>query len=461
MSEPLSIGVVCFPTLGGSGVIATELALGLARRGHRIHLIASARPSRNVPQGQNELFHEVRVPPYPLFEYAPYTLALASKIVEVVREHGLDLLQVHYAVPHAVSALLARQVLGPAAPAIVASLHGTDVTRVGSDPAYRAVTAAAVAAADGITTPSDYLRREARRRFGLPPERAIDVLPNFVDTAHFAPAARRDRLRLAALFDGTGVISAAHDAARGDAHAAARDAARDAAHAAGRDAGRGDAHAAAHAAGRDAARAAHAATHGAADDDANGNAHDGGRSDGPILFHVSTFREVKRVGDLIEVLARVRRELPARLVLVGDGPSRCEAADRAEELGVSDAVRFLGRQVEFAQQLRHADAFVLTSETESFGVAALEALSCGVPVFAYRVGGLPDVVVDGTGCLVEPLDVDRMARALIEVLSDPARHAAMGRAARSHAVAHFGEAAALDRYEAYFRRVLAGRDSTP
>lgn len=387
MKGPLSIGIVCFPSLGGSGIVASELALGLARRGHRIHLIASSRPSRELPPCANETFHEVRVPPYPLFEHAPYTLAVASTIVEVTRKHGLDLVQVHYAVPHATSALLARQVLGgAAAPALVASLHGTDVTRVGSDPAYRAVTAHAVAAADGIAVPSAFLRHEARRCLGIPDSQPIDVLPNFVDTEHYAPPPTRDPSRLGALFS--------EPASPGTAY----------------------------------------------------------------LFHVSNFREVKRVPELMEVLARVRRERPARLVLVGDGPSRGAAVERADALGVSDDVVFLGRLGEFVEYLQQADAFVLPSETESFGVAALEAQSCGVPVFAFRVGGIPEVIVDGrTGCLVEPHDPGRLAEALIDALADPGRREAMSRAARDHAVAHFGEPAAFDRYEVYFRRVVERR----
>lgn len=385
MSAPLSIGIVCFPSLGGSGVVASELAAGLARRGHRVHLLATARPSRDYPAGENELFHEVAVPPYPLFEHAPYDLAMASKIVDVARAHRLDLLQVHYAVPHAASAYLARQLLGRDAPALVTSLHGTDVTRVGSDPAYRPVTAFAVAASDGVTVPSDFLRREARARLGIRETLEIEVLPNFVDTDHFAPDGAPDRSKLSALFPPGG-------------------------------------------------------------------------PDGPVLFHVSNFREVKRVGDLMEVLARVRRHLPARLVAVGDGPEREVAARRASELGVADSVRFLGRRVEFVEELRHADAFLLPSETESFGVAALEALSAGIPVFAYRVGGLPEVVVDGVGRLVEPFDVDALARAVVEVVGDPERRGTLGRAARAHAVAHFGEGPALDRFEAYFRRVLARGD---
>jgi N-acetyl-alpha-D-glucosaminyl L-malate synthase BshA len=391
MTPPLAIGIVCYPSLGGSGVVASELALGLARRGHRIHLIASSRPSRELPPCAGETFHEVRVPPYPVFEHAPYTLAVAATIAEVARTHGLDLVQVHYAVPHAASALLARQVLeagGARAPALVASLHGTDVTRVGSDPAYRPVTAHAVAAADGITVPSDFLRREARRCLGIPESQPIDVLPNFVDTEHYAPAPASDPARLAGLF---------------------------------------------------------------AAPEAPGTAY---------LFHVSNFREVKRVPELMEVLARVRRERPARLVLVGDGPTRGAAVERADALGVSDAVAFLGRRAEFVEYLQHADAFVLPSETESFGVAALEAQSAGVPVFAFRVGGIPEVIVDGTtGCLVEPHDPERLAVALIEVLGDPARRAAMGRAARAHAVAHFAEPAAFDRHEAFFRRVVERRRS--
>jgi N-acetyl-alpha-D-glucosaminyl L-malate synthase BshA len=383
MSEPLAIGIVCYPSLGGSGVVASELALGLARRGHRIHLIASSRPSRELPPCASETFHEVRVPPYPVFEHAPYTLAVASTIAEVARTHGLDLVQVHYAVPHATSALLARQVLGAAAPALVASLHGTDVTRVGSDPAYRAVTAHAVAAADGITVPSDFLRREARRCLGIAESQPIDVLPNFVDTDHYVPAPLRLPERLATLFPTPAMPGTSY------------------------------------------------------------------------LFHVSNFREVKRVPELMEVLARVRRERPARLVLVGDGPTRGAAVERADALGVSDAVVFLGRRSEFVEYLQHADAFVLPSETESFGVAALEAQSAGVPVFAYRVGGIPEVIVDGvTGCLVEPHDPEHLAQALVEVLGDPERRDAMGRAARDHAVTHFAEPAAFDRYEAYFRRVI-------
>ena len=383
---PLSIGIVCFPSFGGSGVVAAELAAGLAGRGHRVHLIATAPPQRALPECERLRFHAVAVSDYPLFDHPPYELAMASVIVEVATEHRLDVLNVHYAVPHAVSAYLARQVLGEAAPRIVTTLHGTDVTRVGVHPRYRAITRFAVTQSDGVTVPSRFLRAAAYESFDLPPCPTIEIMPNFVDTDHFAPTTARDRGVLDRLFDGGG-----------------------------REPGEGDA---------------------------------------PLLFHVSNFRAVKRAGDLIEVLDRVRRECPVRLVLVGDGPERASVAQRARELGLSRQVCFLGQRADFAEYLRHADGFLLPSETESFGLAALEALSAGVPVFGYRVGGLPEVVSDEVGRLVEPFDVDALARAVLEVVSDPARASALGRAARARALGQFRREPALERYEAYFRRVL-------
>jgi len=390
LSSTLSIGIVCYPSLGGSGVVAAELAVGLARRGHRVHLIASAPPSRALPACERLLFHKVSVADYPLFEHPPYTLAVASTIVGVANDHRLDLVHVHYAVPHAASAYLARQVLGRAAPRFVTTLHGTDVTGVGSDTSSQSMTRFTVAASDGITVPSEFLRREAHRLLGLSDDPPIEVIPNFVDTDHFAPADRRDRTRFDELF------------AAGAGEATERD--------------------------------------------------------GPILFHVSNFRVVKRVADLIEVLARVRRHIPARLVLVGDGPQRTHAAQCVRELGLAKSVCFLGKRADFVEYLKHADAFLLPSESESesFGVAGLEALSAGVPVFAYRVGGLPEVVTDSAGRLVEPFDVDALAHAVLDVVTDAEKRKTFGDAARALAVAHFRREPALDHYEAYYRRVLAG-----
>lgn len=378
MTLPLKLAVVCYPGLGGSGVVASELVNGLAARGHHIHIVSTDVPERLHASLGDIQFERLAVPTSPVFEHGPYDVAVANHLVELVRHNHIDLIHLHYAVPHAASALLARTVLGAAAPAIVTTLHGTDVTRAPEN--LVAVTGFALAACDGLTTPSDYLRIAAAERYGLDPER-IEVIPNFVDLDRFAPPPRRDRgAGLAALFPTA--------------------------------------------------------------------------EDGPILFHVSNFRPIKRTLDLIEVLARVRKTLPARAVLVGDGPERDAVAARAAELGLQDAVCMLGRRDDFAELLAHADGFVLPSESEGFGVAALEAMASGVPVFGYRVGGLPEVVVEGTGALVPCCDVDALADAVVTGLEarDP-----LGRAARARAEERFGWAVAIDRYDSYFRRVIARR----
>lgn len=379
---PLSIGLVCFPSFGGSGVVGAELAAGLAARGHRVHLIASAPPPRAAQPPPGLRLHVVAVPDYPVFEHPPYELALAGTIVAVAQQTPLDILHVHYAVPHAASAYLATQVLGAGAPRTVATLHGTDVTGVGREPSLAAVTRFAVAAAAAITVPSAFLRGEAAGLLGREVAARIEVIPNFVDPDVFRPAPAPDRARFATLFPHAG--------------------------------------------------------------------------DGPVLFHVSNFRAVKRPADLVAVLERLRQRLPARLVLVGDGPERAATAALAQARGLADAVCFLAPGTDLHVLLPHADAFLLTSESESFGVAALEALCAGVPVFGYRVGGLPEVVPPAGGALVAPFDVDALAAALHATLADPARHAALRRAARDHAVASFHRDAVVARYEACFRRVLAG-----
>lgn len=377
---PLSIGMVCFPSLGGSGVVATELAMGLAERGHDVHLIASAIPGRLETMPPRLAMHEAIVPDYPLFEHAPYESAITSKILEVARAARLDLLHVHYAVPHAASGVLARSLLGPGAPLLVTSLHGTDVTPVGSDPGVRSITTAAVAASDGIVAPSEWLRREAHDRLGI--SGAIETIANFVDTERFSPPRLRDPARLLRLFP------------------------------------------------------------------------DGGS--GPVLFHISNFRPVKRTSDLPEILAKVRRHLPAHLVLVGDGPDRERVEARVHELGLCGSVRFLGKQgTEFVDVLQHADAFLLPSESESFGLAALEALGCGVPVFGYRVGGLEEVVSPDVGALVDPFDADALAAQIVAALTTPGVRDRLGDAARTRVLERFRRDLALDRYEALYRRLLA------
>jgi N-acetyl-alpha-D-glucosaminyl L-malate synthase BshA len=387
MSDTLSLGIVCFPSLGGSGIIATELAAGLAHRGHRVHVIASALPSRPLPACERLFFHEVAVSSYPPLDHAPYALALGSSLVEITQDHGLDLVHVHYAVPHATSAFLARQVLGAGAPRVVTTVHGTDVTHLGCDPSYRAITRFAVAQSDGITAPSEFLRGETYRLLGVPATRPIEVIPNFTDTEHFSPAAFRDRGRFDDVFA-----------------------------------------------------------------DAGGDPGDRGA---PVLFHVSSFRAVKRVTDLVDVLAGVRRHMPARLMLVGDGPERPRLMQRARELGVARSVCLLGSRADFVDYLRHADVFLLPSESESFGVAALEAMSCGIPVVAYRVGGLPEVVSAQAGRLVPPFDVSALLAVTLEFLTHAGEAEAAGRAARALAEAKFRRDPAIIRYEAHYRAVLA------
>jgi len=387
VSEALSIGIVCFPSLGGSGIVATELGVGLSRRGHRVHVIASAPPSRTLPAQERLFFHEVALSSDPVLEHSPYALTLAASLVDVVNAHRLDLIHVHYAVPHSTSAYLARQILAAAAPRIVTTLHGTDVTHVGSDPSLRAVTRFAVAQSDGITVPSEFLRQAAFRMLDLPAGLPIEVIPNFVDTEHFTPAPERDRSRFDEVFAA-----------------------------------------------------------------ADGEAADQGS---PVLFHVSSFRAVKRVTDLIDVLAGVRQHLPARLMLVGDGPERARSMQRARELDVAKSVCHVGARADFVDFLKHADAFLLSSESESFGVAALEALSCGVPVVAYRVGGLPEVVTPEVGRLVEPYDIAALTAATLDVITHAERREALGRAARAHVESRFRCEPTLLRYEALYRRVLS------
>ncbi len=376
----LVVGVVCYPSFGGSGVVAAELAAELARRGHRVHLFAGAAPGRGLPPAERLTLHEVKPAPYPIFEHPPYTVALASAIVEVGRRERLDVLHSHYAVPHAASALLAAQVLGAAAPALVTSLHGTDVTHTGVEPSYAPITRFALERSDAVVVPSRYLADEARRRLGVS---GAQVISNFVDVERFAPPAARRPALLDALFEGRG---------------------------------------------------------------------------GPTLFHVSNFRPVKRPGDLVEVLERVRRTVPARLVLVGDGPERARIMAEVSARGLEPHVRFLGRRAEFAAELACADAFLLPSETESFGLAALEALSAGVPVLGYAVGGLPEVVTPEVGRLVPAFDVGALADATAGLLGDAGELARLSRAARARVLEAFRPEAAVMAYEALYRR-LARRSS--
>ncbi len=380
--RPLRIGIACFSTYGGSGVIASEIGLTMAARGHTVHVFSDERPGRLGETNGNVHFHRVEIPSYPQLKGSPYALGLTSKIVEVAWRDGLDLLHAHYAVPHAISAYLARQVLGSTAPAIVTTLHGTDITLVGNDPSFLPLTRFSIVESDAVTTPSAWLAEATYRNLDVPRDRAIEVIPNFVDTRRFAPAP-----------DGPGVT---------DARSA-------------------------------------------------------------VLVHVSNFRSLKRVDDVVAIFAEARRRAPERamtLQLVGDGPERERIRGLVRAAGLDESVHFLGERTDLPAVLRSADLFLLPSETESFGLAALEAMSCGVPVIASRVGGVPEVVVDGeTGLLAPVGDVAAMAAHVVRLLADAPLRARLGAAARRRAETVFPLEATVERYEALYRRLLEGQVS--
>jgi len=372
-AAPLRIGVACFSTFGGSGVIASEIGMSMARRGHRVAFLSDRPPARLDLSCPGISFHTVAALDYPVPAQSSYDLALAAEMIEVAQRERLDLLHVHYAVPHALGAYLARQVLGAAAPKILTTLHGTDVTRIGVDPKFSSLTRLAVLAGDGITAPSRWLAEQAYRQLGLPRATTIEVIPNFVDTHRFRPARSK---------------SVAGE---------------------------------------------------------------------KVLVHVSNFRPLKRVEDVVRIFARVRGEIPTRLHLVGDGPERPRVEALIDSLALAGEVKFFGEGVDVADVLQASHVFLLPSETESFGLGALEAMACGVPVVASNVGGLPEVVLDGeTGFLAPVGDVEAMAKRVRRLLSDGDLHARMSRAARDRAEAQFQLEPAVARYQAAYRRIIGG-----
>jgi N-acetyl-alpha-D-glucosaminyl L-malate synthase BshA len=375
----LHIGIACFSTFGGSGVVATEIGMALGRRGHRVCFLSDRPPVRLDLACPSVTYHEVEPLDYPLLAERSYALALTAKMIEVARAEKLDLFHLHYAIPHAASAFLARQVLGTSSPKIVTTLHGTDVSLVGSDPRFQPLIQFVVRSSDGITTPSRWLAEAAHQELGLPRDVAIEVIPNFVDTEHFRP--RPDE--------------AAWAPSSGLAHSPR------------------------------------------------------------VLTHVSNFRPLKRVEDVVRIFAAVRTEIPSRLDLVGEGPERQRIENLVASLGLRDHVRFLGERGDLIALLQQSDLFLLPSQTESFGLAALEAMACGVPVVASDVGGVSEVVIDGeTGLLAAAGDVAGMARHARRLLSDEDLRRRMSHAARHLAETQFRLAPAVDRYEATYRRVL-------
>jgi L-malate glycosyltransferase len=376
----MRIGITCYPTYGGSGVVATELGIELAQRGHEVHFITYSQPFRLTEAHNNIHYHEVEVSNYPLFDYPPYDLALASRMAEVADIYKLDLLHVHYAIPHSVSAMLAKQMLaaqnGGRKLPFVTTLHGTDITLVGADRSYLPITRFSIEQSDGVTAISKYLRDRTVQEFEI--KNPIEVIFNFVNC----------------------------DVYRRDDKAPAR-------------------------------RAEYA--------DANER----------LLVHLSNFRPVKRVPDVVEVFDRVQKRVPARLLMIGDGPDRATAEWMARRKGISDKITFLSKQDRVNEKLATADLMLLPSELESFGLAALEAMACEVPTIATRVGGVPEVIEDGvSGCLADVGDVDAMSRMAIELLEDERKLRQMGKRARIAAQSKFCSTRIIPDYEDFYAKVL-------
>ena len=359
-------------------MVATELGLELAARGHDIHFISYALPVRVSELSENIHFHEVEVLNYPLFDHPPYTLALASQMYNVAVNERLDILHVHYAIPHSVSAYLARAMMAERRIPFVTTLHGTDITLVGSNRSYLPITRFAIEESDAITAISEHLRQTTVKEFGI--KRPINVIPNFVNCDVFHPQDNNSRRQ--------------DFAAHGE----------------------------------------------------------------KILVHLSNFRPVKRVTDVVEIFVRVRKQIPARLLMIGDGPDRTSAEWLAREKNVSDDVLFLGKQNQVQDLLRCGDVALLPSDLESFGLVALEAMACAVPCVCSKVGGLPEVVQDGVeGFLVPPRDVDTMAARALDILTNPELQKKMGEAGRRRALSEFCASKIIPQYEQLYQRTLENR----
>ena len=372
----MRIGITCYPTFGGSGVVATELGIALARGGDDVHFISYALPSRLNILHERVHFHEVTVTAYPLFDpYPPYTLALATKMAEVADYEKLDVLHVHYAIPHAISAHLAKQILGSTRLKVITTLHGTDITLVGRDESYLPITKFGIEVSDGVTAVSKWLRDETAANFAT--RKPIEVISNFVDPSRF----RRDRAACS-LF---------------------------------------------------------------------------GVSDEKLVCHVSNFRPVKRIMDVLEIFERVTRVIPSRLLMIGDGPDRSRAEAFCREHHLRERVFFLGNVPNLEEIVGASDLFLLPSEAESFGMAALEAMASEVPVIATRAGGIPEVVADGEcGYLLPVGDVDAMAAKAIEILSNVQLQRRLGKNGRDIAERKFNVSRIVPIYRNFYEQVMAG-----
>ncbi len=372
----MNIGITCYPTVGGSGAVATELGKHLARRGHDVHFISYRLPFRLGDFQQNITFHPIDVSSYVLFDYPPHDLALAAKMAEVARERELDVFHVHYAIPHAIAGLTALSMLdSPPRPKLITTLHGTDITLVGQDRSFFEITKFGIERSHGVTAVSEFLRKMTREEFEV--TRPIEVIHNFIDVSTYCPTR--------------------------------------------------------------------------AYKDVSAFAKPGEK----ILLHISNFRPVKRVLDVVRIFERVAREVPAVLLMVGEGPERSAAQALGKRLGIAGKIRFLGTQESVEEIAGMADTLLLPSELESFGLSALEAMACGVPVVGSDAGGLPEVVQHTeTGFLLPVGDVEGMAARTIEILKDDVRRRALGEAGRRRAESLFGADRIVTQYEQCYERVL-------
>lgn len=374
----MKIGITCYPTYGGSGVIATELGKALAERGHEIHFISYGIPMRLDRLKENIFYHEVEISNYPLFEFPLYSLSLASKMVEVCEYEQLDLLHVHYAIPHSVSAFLAKQIClqNNQHIKIITTLHGTDITLVGLEPSFLPLVKYSIENSDGVTAVSNFLKEKTITNYQIKKE--IKVIKNFVDTELYKP---KDNCLFKSYFAPNGE---------------------------------------------------------------------------KVLVHISNFRPVKRVPDVIKIFDLVRKKIPAKLILAGDGPDRTECEKLVRDLDLKNDVFFLGKQEAIVDILNASDLFIMPSQSESFGLSALEAMACGLPTISTSIGGLPELVVHNeTGFIAEIGDVERMAKYALDLLTNPNKYKRFSENARKRAVELFNKDKIVQQYEDYYKRILS------
>ncbi|MBU2445903.1 MAG: N-acetyl-alpha-D-glucosaminyl L-malate synthase BshA [Bacteroidetes bacterium] len=374
----MKIGITCYPTYGGSGVIATELGKALADRGHEIHFISYGIPMRLTQLKENIFYHEVEISNYPLFEFPLYDLALTSKMVEVCKYEKIDILHVHYAIPHSVSAMLAKQIIIENGETLkfTTTLHGTDITLVGLEPSFLPLVKFSIERSDGVTAVSNFLKEKTLTNYKIKKE--IEVIPNFVDTEVYKP--KED------------CVFKQHFAPKGE----------------------------------------------------------------KVLVHISNFRPVKRVPDVIKILAEVKKKVPTKLILAGDGPDRSECERLVREMDLKQDVHFLGKQEAVVDILNASDLFIMPSQSESFGLSALEAMACGLPTISTSIGGLPELVVHAeTGFIAEIGDIDRMAKYAIDLLSNENKYKLFSENARMRAVKCFDKEKIVKQYENHYIRVLS------